>query len=563
MAFIQSAPQLGNQYDDDRVLKSYLARVLGPELLAAQQPTLRSLGELVGGELFRLQLADRLNDPVLTQFDAWGNRVDTVEVSPLWQRATKLAVEYGLTAIPYEKKQGALSRALQFALVYLFDPSSDVYTCPLAMTDGAAKTLLVHRTPATAKLVDEAVAHLSSRDLATAWTSGQWMTERSGGSDVGLSEAVARPDPGNPGRYLLYGNKWFTSAVTAQMALTLARPEGNGPGGRGLALFYVELRDANGKLRNITVNRLKDKLGTRKVPTAELDLDGTPAVPLVGLDHGIRNIAPILTITRTWNAISSAAAMRRAIALGRDYGKRRVQFGAPLSEKPLHLETLADLQAEAEVGFHLAFRCAELLGKEEARTATEGEAHVLRLLTPLAKLVTGKQAVAIASEVVEIFGGNGYVEDTGIARLLRDAQVLPIWEGTTNVLSLDTLRAIGDGAALTALLEDAEGLAASVKDERLSAAAKAGRAAIHQAIAWVSAKREKGATEGGLRGFALTLGRAYGLLLLCRQAQWSLTHERDRRAALAAERFARRGLEQLREGDPSSRALANDEPVQA
>jgi len=269
----------------------------------------------------------------------------------------------------------------------------------------------------------------------------------------------------------------------------------------------------------------------------------------------------MLTITRTWNAICSAAAMRRAIALARDYGHRRAQFGAPLAEKPLHLETLADLQCEAEVAFHLAFRCAELLGAEEAGAAPERDSHLLRLLTPLAKLVTGKQAVVVASEVLEIFGGNGYVEDTGIPRLLRDAQVLPIWEGTTNVLSLDTQRAIGGGEPLAALSAEAAELAASVRDPALAVAARAGLAAVHDASAWLSAKRDGLVTEGGLRGFSLTLGRAHGLLLLCRHAQWSLDHERDRRSALAAARFARRGLVVLRDGDPASRALANDEPV--
>lgn len=571
MAFFQTPPELGNQYTTDRVLQSYLGRVLGPELLASAAPQLSSLGALAGADLFRFQLADRENEPVLTQWDAWGQRVDRVEVSPLWQRAAQLAVEYGLIALPYEKKQGALSRPLQFALAYLFDASTDVYTCPLAMTDGAAKTLLAHRNPANQALVDRAVGRLTSRDPVRAWTSGQWMTERTGGSDVGLTETVARPDPSVAGQHRLYGTKWFTSAVTSQMALTLARPEGNGPGGRGLALFYVELRDQEGQLQHIQVNRLKDKLGTRKVPTAELTLDGTPAIALVGLEGGVKKISPMLTITRTWNAIGAAAGMRRCLALARDYGRRRVAFGASLADKPLHQETLADLQAESEVGFQLAFRCAELLGREESGVATDRERLTLRLLTPLAKLVTGKQVVAVASETLEVFGGAGYVEDTGLPRLLRDAQVLPIWEGTTNVLSLDTLRAVGDGEALVAMLADAEAHAASVRDARLGVAARRGLETLQRAAAWLASAQgsrggqagDRAAVEAGARGFALTLGRSYGLLLQCHQAQWSLDHERDRRAALAAERFARRGLDLLRDADPEARHLANDEPLLA
>src|SRR5437867_6758834 len=129
------------------------------------------------------------------------------------------------------------------------------------------------------------------------------------------------------------------------MALTLARPDGNGPGGAGLALFYVELRDEQGRLRNIRVNRLKDKLGTRKVPTAELSLEGAPAQLVMGTTDGIRNIVPMLHLTRTWNSITAVAFMRRGLALARDYASKRVAFGAPLAHKPLHVDTLAALQA--------------------------------------------------------------------------------------------------------------------------------------------------------------------------------------------------------------------------
>src|SRR5262249_44287206 len=144
----------------------------------------------------------------------------------------------------------------------------------------------------------------------------------------------------------LYGTKWFTSATTSPMALTLARPEGNADGSRGLALFLVELRDGDGRLRDIQVNRLKDKLGTRKVPTAELTLAGTPAIMVGAASDGVRQLAPMLSVTRTWNAISSISAMRRGLALARDYAHRRRAFGALLSDKPLHADTLAGLEAE-------------------------------------------------------------------------------------------------------------------------------------------------------------------------------------------------------------------------
>src|SRR5205085_258312 len=224
---------------------------LPPEMLLEIEPSLTEMGRLAGDDLYRMQLADRLNEPVLTQWDAWGNRIDHIELTPLWRVAERIAAEYGVVATAYERRHGSLSRVHQCALAYLFTPSTDIYSCPLAMTDGAAHTLLMSGNHA---LIDRAVPHLTCRKAAEFWTSGQWMTESTGGSDVGLTETVARKD--SEGVWRLYGRKWFTSATTSQMALTLARPEGNETGGRGLALFYVETRDENGRLRNIQINRL-------------------------------------------------------------------------------------------------------------------------------------------------------------------------------------------------------------------------------------------------------------------------------------------------------------------
>ncbi|HEX8721774.1 MAG TPA: acyl-CoA dehydrogenase family protein, partial [Pyrinomonadaceae bacterium] len=471
MTFRQEPPRLGNQFDADAALRSYLRRAVPPAYLREVEPRLREMGGLAGGELYRMQLADRLNEPRLTQWDAWGERVDRIEVSPLWRAAERLAAEYGLVAAAYEREQGVHSRVCQLALAYLFTPSTDIYSCPLAMTDGAARVV---ETSGNAALVERVLPHLVSRDPAEFWTSGQWMTELSGGSDVGLSETVARRD--GEGAWRLYGRKWFTSAAASQVALTLARPEGNGPGGRGLALFLVETRDAEGRPRGFRIDRLKDKLGTRKVPTAELTLEGTPAVLVKGTAEGVRDIAPMLNVTRLWNAVSAASLMRRGVALALDYSRRRTAFGSKLSEKPLHADTLAWMQAESAAALHLAFRAAELTGRDEAGQLNETFVRLLRLLTPVVKLTTARAAVAAASEAVEAFGGAGYVEDTGLPVLLRDGQVLSIWEGTTNVLSLDALRtATRDGAAYAAFRAEIETCAAAARDPGLLPAAHAAR----------------------------------------------------------------------------------------
>jgi len=552
MPFNQPAPALDNQYGSDRVLRSYLARALPADLLRAIEPELHAMGELVGGELYRLQLADRLNEPVHTPWDAWGNRIDHIEVSPLWKKAERLAAEKGLIATAYERRNARHSRVHQFALVHLFTPATDVYSCPLAMTDGAARALVASGNSA---LIERAVSHLTSRDQSLFWTSGQWMTESTGGSDVGLTETIARRDGA---QWRLYGRKWFTSAATSQMALTLARPEGNPAGGKGLALFYVETRNASGQLDHILVHRLKDKFGTRKVPTAELTLDGTPAIAVAGEADGVRNISPMLTITRTWNSVSAVSYMRRGLALARDYAAKRVAFGAPLAGKPLHVDTLAGLQAEYEAGFHLAFFVVELLGRDESGALDAAGKDLLRLLTPVAKLMTGKQSVSVLSEVLESFGGAGYIEDTGLPSLLRDAQVFSIWEGTTNVLSLDVLRALQSGSALAALQVETETLASGVRDMLLLECMKQAQAGLLHAQHWIE-KAAGDALEAGARRFSLTLGRSFSLLLLCRHAQWSLDHEHDRRALYAAQRFSRNTVDVIAlEDNKASMTLAND-----
>jgi alkylation response protein AidB-like acyl-CoA dehydrogenase len=537
MAFFQDPPKLESAFATDPVLRAYLRRVVPGDARREIEASLAAMGELTAGPLFELAVNHRLDEPRYVPFDPWGRRIDHIEVNAAWRRMAEVAARDGLVATAYERRHGAYSRLHQFALVHLFAPSSQTYSCPLAMTDGCARTL---ELLGPASIRDRALPRLVSRDPSVAWTSGQWMTERTGGSDVGLSETIARPAP--DGRYRLHGTKWFTSAVTSQVALTLARPEGNGPGGKGLALFYLELRDAEGRLNGISMHRLKDKLGTRHLPTAELTLDGTLAEPVAGLRDGIRNMGSMLNLTRTWNAVCAVAGMQRGLALARDYARRRIAFGAPLAEKPLHLETLADLAADYEAAFTLTFREVSLLGRSETGEITPRDSAVLAAMHPLAKLFTAKLAVASASEVLECFGGAGYVEDTGLPALLRDSQVLPIWEGTTNVLSLELLRTIARDDAWEPILEAVREAARTAREAALVALGRDAIESTEALLDWVrrTAAESRPALEAGARRFALGLGRALSLALMVEQAQWSLDQQRDPRGLHAARRFAAR-----------------------
>jgi acyl-CoA dehydrogenase len=523
--FLQQPPELGNQYEDDVFLQSCLRRLLPTEVLRDMQPQFKRMGQLAI-DLWEISKLHRRAEPQHIAYDAWGQRIDKILNTPSWQVFAKIAAEEGLVATAYERRYAEHSRLCQFTLVYLFDRSTQVYTCPLAMTDGCARTLEIlgdhHAT----------VHRLTNRDPMQAWTSGQWMTETTGGSDVGLSQTIARIENGV---WRLYGLKWFTSAVTCDVALTLARPEGNGPGGKGLALFLVELRDSNGRLRNISVNRLKDKLGTRHVPTAELTLEGTPALPVAGLDNGVRNMSTMLNLTRTWNAVCSVAALQRGLTLCRDYAKKRVAFGALLAEKPLHIKLLADLTAQHHAGLVLVLEIAKRVGQEEHQLLSEDKLCELRALQLLAKLWTAKIAVASASEVLEAFGGAGYVEDTGLPELLRDAQVLPIWEGTTNVLSLETLRALKREGAWDNLSSTVNQRLERSQHAELRHAVLFGRERFAVLNQWWSNE----SNELGARTFALALAQTIALALLIEQAEWMFSNENDRRGIVAAKHFAR------------------------
>ena len=534
--FFQDAPSLGNQYEDDGLLRSYLRQRLPEKMRGEIEADLRRLGHRTVTDILTLSEEAEKNPPRHVPYDAWGRRVDRIETSEAWRDLDRISAAEGIVATAYERAHGALSRIDQFARLYLFAPSSALYSCPLAMTDGAARFLEVHGDEATRPVFE----HLVSRDPQEFWTSGQWMTERSGGSDVGTTSTIARCESGND--YRLYGSKWFTSATTSQVAMTLARIEGAPPGGSGLSVFLITLRDDEGALRNIRVERLKDKLGTRALPTAELTLEGTPARLVGGAGDGIRKIATLFNITRVYNAVAAVAGMRRAIALATDYSRRRIAFGRPLAEHPLHLETLADMALEFRAAFLLAFRVVELLGKEESGEAGEADLQLLRLLIPIAKLYTAKQAIAVTSEVLEAFGGAGYVEDTGIPRLLRDAQVLSIWEGTTNILSLDAVRAVERTDAL------ATWIAASTK--RLETIRRAGGRVVESvetAVRRIEDYSKRATAEGsdfqqaGARGLAFSIARTEAAMLLCEYASAA----DDPAAGAAARRWTARELTPL------------------
>lgn len=442
-SFHQSAPELGNTYTNDpllvQLIKNHFRK---PAELEEVEETLTRCGHLAATEWLALAKEAEFYPPVHIPYDAWGARIDDIKVCSAWLELEKIAAREGIVAAAYERKYGTASRIYQMSLLYLYHSSSALFSCPLAMTDGAARLLeLKASTPEQKK----AFKHLTSRDPQAFWTSGQWMTEKTGGSDVSQSETKARWEKN---QYQIHGTKWFTSATTSQMTMLLAAIDsGNKTKSlepEKLSLFFVQMRDEKNKLNKIEVHRLKNKLGTKALPTAEVTLFGTPAQLIGQPGEGVKSIATILNITRIYNSVCSLSQARRSLDLLQDYSRKRKAFGDYIVNLPLHKKLLENLERSFAKMFKLTFYVVSLLGKDEVGQATEAEKRTLRFLTPVLKLYTAKKAYEIVSEVVEGFGGAGYVEDTGIPVLLRDMMAMVIWEGTTNVLSLDLLRALKD-----------------------------------------------------------------------------------------------------------------------
>ncbi len=460
-----------NTLHGDPTLPALLESWLRPQTLAWAQPALTEMGRAAGDELQAWGEACERQPAALRSFDGWGDRIDEVVYPDAWRQLAAVAARTGLVALPYEPgmvaRLGADARLVQAALCYLFAPSTATYLCPVAMTDGAARVLA---DAAGAGQSHEVLGHLISRDPAENWTSGQWMTERQGGSDVGQNAVVAKRDGD---RWRLFGQKFFCSNIGCEVALALARPEGAASGTRGLALFMVRRDGPDGCRNRYRIDRLKDKLGTRAMATGEVTLEGAHAELVGEAERGFAQMTAMLNITRLHNAITAAGIMRRAVMLASAYAGQREAFGRKLEAHPLHREVLGQMAAEADGALYLTMRMAQLLGRIETSSADAAELALFRVGIALAKLYTAKQAVAVASEAIECFGGQGYMEDTGLPRLLRDAQVLPIWEGTTSVLALDVLRVLHKGDALDALGAELERLHAPECDDALDLARKA------------------------------------------------------------------------------------------
>jgi acyl-CoA dehydrogenase len=448
-----------------------LVRILGRQLGATAWekalPRLQRMGDQAANEGCAWAAEADRNPPKLVTHDRTGERIDAIDYHHSYRQLQQLGYGGGIVAASYDPalaaERGEAPRALTFGLGYLFAQAEAGMYCPVCMTDGAATLLHQFATP---ELKARFIPRLGTTNMDQLFTGAMFLTEKQGGSDVGQITTEAKGGGGTPGEAVqLFGDKWFCSNVDADVIMILARPEGALAGTRGLGLYVLPRQLENGQRNAYRVNRLKEKLGERSFPSGEVTLDGAIAYLLGGPGQGFHQMAEMLNLSRLYNALASVAVMRRAVVEAIEWAEQRVAFGKRVIEHPLMAETLMDMACEQRLALNWAFRGVGLMDRLDSGRATAEERRTLRLLTPLLKYVLGKQAVSVVSEGVEALGGNGYIEDWPLARVLRDAQVLPIWEGTTNILVLDTFRALRkEGGHQALFAELARGISQSPAD---------------------------------------------------------------------------------------------------
>ncbi|RSM90542.1 DNA alkylation response protein [Kibdelosporangium aridum] len=422
----QVPPLVGHDVAEDPALLEALRR----EGAGWAEPELHEVGRLAGSE--QAQEWGRVvneNEPVLRTHDRYGNRIDEVEFHPYWHSLMDVAVEHGLHGAPWaDSTPGAhVARA---AKLFVWGQVEAGHTCPISMTYAVIPTLRANPELAaqyepllTAKTYDFGLRVPTSKQGLIA---GMSMTEKQGGSDVRAN--TTRATPAGDGTYRLVGHKWFTSAPMSDIFATLAQAPG------GLTCFLLPRVLPDGTRNRMHIQRLKDKLGNRSNASAELEYDEAIGWRLGEEGEGVKVILRMVNNTRLDCLLGSAAGMRFGAVQAIHHAQHRSAFGSLLVEKPLMRNVLADLVVESEAATVVAMRLAGATDR--------GEEIIRRIGLAVSKYWVCKRAPVHAAEALECFGGNGYIEESGMPRLYREAPLQSIWEGSGNVAALDALRAM-------------------------------------------------------------------------------------------------------------------------
>src|SRR6266852_2775965 len=458
-----------NFYAFDRGLRDLVRLYLQPNDFGRLAPHFDRLGVLAGGRLDELARVADKHPPVLNARDRFGRGEDWIDYHSSYRDMEKIAfADFQYHAMSHRAGTLGMDRPLpavaKYALQYLFVQAEFGLMCPISVTDTSIHLI---RKFASAELKDYLLPKMLSGDVATLWKGTQFMTERSGGSDVGAIETTARCENGV---WRLFGDKWFCSHADADVALLLARPEGAAPGTRGLALFALPRRLKDGRRNAYRIVRLKDKLGTRSMASGEIVLEGAVAYLVGEADRGLKQMMEQVNLSRLSHGVRAAAMMRRGVNEAMVCARGRVAFGKAIIEYPLLRRPLLKITVPNEQVLSIFLFAADAM--DRANAGSEQAESLLRILTPLLKFRACRDNIPVATGSMEVRGGNGYIEEWVNARLVRDAHIGVLWEGTSNINALDIVtRAVGKSrahrtleAALRKLLDEATPIPAAFRD---------------------------------------------------------------------------------------------------
>ncbi len=440
-----------NLYAADPALERLLAIYLPRSELEHWRPTMERLGARAGGKLDELALSADRNPPVLMHRNRRGDDLQEVRKHPDYVALEQVAFsELGLAAMSHTKD--APSPLVKYALTYLFVQAEFGLCCPVSMTDSLTRTLRKFGDP---ELVARYLPALTGRDLNELYQGAMFMTEREAGSDISAISTTARYEHG---QWKLFGDKWFCSNPDADLAMVLARPEEAAEGMKGVSLFLLPRVLADGSPNAYRIVRLKDKLGTRSMASGEITLEGATAFLIGEIGRGFQQMADMINMSRLSNGVRSAGLMRRALTESLFIARSRRAFGRRLVDMPLVQRQLIKMSLPTEQARSMFMQTATLLAKADAGDSRAQKC--VRILTPLIKFRACRDARKVAGDAMELRGGLGYIEEWSDARILRDAHLGSIWEGTSNIVALDVVRASVRDEALAPLREHLSSLLA-------------------------------------------------------------------------------------------------------
>jgi acyl-CoA dehydrogenase len=529
-----------NWYETDPTLQLTMAYYLQPDELAVAEPHLSRMGALMGGPVARWAEQTDRNPPRLERYDRWGHDISQV-VQPTSFTESKTAVLAAQKALKDDARRAGVNPTLPlYAANYLLDQADIGMGCALGTGGGMVKSLVAAYAPADVR--DHVLAKFASGE----WEgeTAQLLTERAGGSDLGALETTAARQGD---AWLLNGLKWFASNCDGRVFVVLAKPEGAPDSGRGVANFLVLRTRRDGSRNGIRIRRLKDKLGTRSVASGEVEFVDAEAFLLSGEPSGqdvesgpadgkgLGRMMELTNAARLGIAMFALGTARRALVESLCYARQRRAFGDALLDKPLIRRKLAEMIVDVEAAQALVFDGTGFTNHRQPRVVRQ------RIAVPVTKLKVCRLGITMASDAIEIHGGNGYIETWPVARLLRDAQVNTIWEGPDNILCLDVRRGIERSRAHQPLLERLRDAVSVSDDDDTTRLVNSRIDDLEAAItAWV--KLDGAVAEARLFPLTQFIGDVYAGALLTEQAAWERATRHTDRTALVARLYAARHL---------------------